>query len=838
MRFRVERAIFGERRGGHSLLGASLPDSAELRAVARSTDLPQDLPAALIWEPFLRGFTMSQWYVLAKTFPDPVAPRPGMVKTFAVLLDSAKLAMCDLLTPLLALLPLDLDEDWSTEASEIDVHNEHSLGEPPGFAALVRALTQDNGKRGVWLGSEGFVDAVDALWSALWPKARQQFRFGLHFAPRDAPRQMFSLVLVPPSLAGRWSDFESVDRNSPEPPNPSSSEGYLRRLPVGAPIRELFTGLGVEPASLEDIQTASKCSELLARRGSTSLGEKRALLRYLVHLAPEPANGAAWKTEVLEQLLAGTASGMADDALALRTLYQLPLPEIVSRTDRAVAAWFNRRLENVGQASDTRSVLLKALQAPTEPWGAAVLSTIQATWSVWRDDFANTVWSWWTQVETLVDDLAPFLPPSAAAEHSFVSTYPSKMVSSLTHCVRRFAVDRGWWTLHAATCAEDMEPAEAFDAQLTVDRSSGASGGLILLSRRYAPLATVHAFLRHNDPRIGKLAASFCTKEPELLLPWKTNDPTWRALLAETLGVSSKVWMSLGTNRVGLRDDLVECLLHGEAQEEQIWNAISQSPEADFSGVTRRRDLWNLLPTALLPRFLDATAVGWIARFQQTPGFETSLESALGRLVFPVSAQSALLDARSNQTAATALAAFTHFTPLDQRHFCRWLQDVEQRRPPVSHKVAEQLGELVLGRNWVEAAEALGVLAARVPEWKPAARKCLGIIGFVKRFLLQWRLGDNEMSEIDFWNALEELAVDHYRYGPDTKMLWSRAEGHESDLPVRDTGAETWAATIKLLRKGGGKKVSAHSLLKVMRNDFSQNNDFKVLDDFAKSKKL
>ena len=838
MRLRVERATFGERRGGHSLLYASLPDSAELRAVARATDLPQDLPATLTWEPFFRGFATNDWYVLAKTFPDPAATRPGMVRTFAILLDSAKLAMCNLLSPLFALLPLSLDDEWHAEASEIEICDKDPRVEPPGFAALVRALTHDHGKRGVWLGSEGFLDAVNALWLALWPKARQQFRFGLHFAPRDAPKQMFSLVLVPPALAGRWSDFACVDRNSPEPSSPSSSEGYLRRLPAGAPIRELFTVLGVEPASLEDIQTASKCSELLARRGSASLGEKRALLRYLVHLAPDPTDGAAWKTEVLEQLLGGTASGTADDALALRTLYQLPLPEIGARTDHAVAAWFNRRLGNVEQADNARSVLLEALRTPSEPWGQAVLSTIQAAWSVWRDEFANTVWSWWTQVETLVDDLAPYLPPSPSTERSFISTYPSSIVSSLTRRVRKFAVDRGWLTLHAATCAEDMGPTEAFEAQLTVDRAFGASSGLTLLSKRFAPTATVNAFLRHNDPRLGNLAASFCTKEPELLLPWKTNDPTWRALLAETLGISSKVWMSLGTNRAALRDNLATCLLHGEAQEEQIWNAISQSSEADFSGITRRKDLWNLLPTTLLPRFLDATTVGWIARFQQTPGFETSLEPALGKLVFPAGAQSALLDARSNQTAATALAAFTHFAILDQRHFCRWLQDVELRRPPVSHRLAEQLGELVVGRNWVEAAEALGGLAARAPEWKPAARKCLGIVGFVKRFLLQWRLGDNEMSESDFWNALEELAVDHYRYGPDTKMLWSRAEGHESDLPVRDTGAEAWAATIKLLRKGGGKKVSARSLLKIMRDDFSQNNDFRVLEDFAKSKKL
>ena len=80
----IEQALYGECRGGHSLL-ASSGDDAVSTGIVQRLDLPDTAPPGVEWSPFLRGFPYEDRYVLSRTFHDTGASRGGMVFSHALL---------------------------------------------------------------------------------------------------------------------------------------------------------------------------------------------------------------------------------------------------------------------------------------------------------------------------------------------------------------------------------------------------------------------------------------------------------------------------------------------------------------------------------------------------------------------------------------------------------------------------------------------------------------------------------------------------------------------------------------------------------------------------------
>ena len=66
---RIEQALYGEHRGGHSLL-ASSGDNEVSAGIVQRLDLPDTAPPGVEWSPFLRGFPYQSLYVLSRTFRD------------------------------------------------------------------------------------------------------------------------------------------------------------------------------------------------------------------------------------------------------------------------------------------------------------------------------------------------------------------------------------------------------------------------------------------------------------------------------------------------------------------------------------------------------------------------------------------------------------------------------------------------------------------------------------------------------------------------------------------------------------------------------------------------
>ena len=205
----IEQALYGECRGGHSLL-ASSGDDAVSTAIVQRLDLPDTAPANVEWSPFLRGFPYQDRYVLSRTFRDTGASRGGMVFSHALLAPLDELVETSDLQPLLKLLATS--DEQRPDATTVRLPcTETPIPQAIDLIDAADALAAKGTLPVVRLGHVGFDDLVVALWAHLPPEIRRGFVFRLSFGPRDLVEQpMPALVCTPRAMAAGWSEYPVI----------------------------------------------------------------------------------------------------------------------------------------------------------------------------------------------------------------------------------------------------------------------------------------------------------------------------------------------------------------------------------------------------------------------------------------------------------------------------------------------------------------------------------------------------------------------------------------------------------------------------------------------------
>lgn len=80
------------------------------------------------------------------------------------------------------------------------------------------------------------------------------------------------------------------------------------------------------------------------------------------------------------------------------------------------------------------------------------------------------------------------------------------------------------------------------------------------------------------------------------------------------------------------------------------------------------------------------------------------------------------------------------------------------------------------------------------------------------------------------WSDLQNLLEQLYPNGPEDEHLWSRSGGDIAMLNLRQSGRTAWHSALRLLRNGGGgREITALSLLRQVQADFPQNRDIQDL---------
>lgn len=817
---RVEQAVYGEVPGrGHGLRTSST-NAPIAAAIASKLDLPDAVPLGVqAWSPFVRGFPIDDYYVLARTFLDSSASRGGMVLTHALIVSLDDMCEAGSLTALFGwLAPSVTDCPGSVATLELDTAG--SIHAPAAdLIGTANALTAQELVPVVRLGVERFEHLVDSLWKNLWPALRRTFAFRLSFDPKDVVEQPTpTLVCTPEQLQARWTKHRIVKPDD-QTPN-SESAGILCGQRDVQPILALAEDLGLEVHTIKELSKLERLHTLLS--GGESFDDLLAAIRLADGLSNQPMLGANIKDKLIGRFTALIPSAGCKQLLPMRNL---ALSGFAST--RPVWSAVELLVSNLEFAPTDDSDLMEMVTASVDedlalpPWRAAVTAGLSTAARRDKPAISKAIWRWAERSHAAFASTLGTLPADAAVEQRLARDVPKKLHVTTPAALLSPLLKKRWLTAYGAALAATLPPLDATGQQLTVDKDPDHSAGLRSALRYASPPQTLECALVHKDSRLVELCADLAAAHPQILSNIRCDDITEQKVWGAAIGKNSSLW-NAPSNAIGVRDTVLAQLAEGLPVDTDLLEVLAQTPLADLSASSERARLWSLLPALQRDCYLQATATGWLEVAAKS-AVMTFPEAQLERAIMASSSLRSVLD-RSSVAVDTRLAIVSSLPSFPEELFITWLNDLLRGTRTLSHANSEKLGRLTAARRWERVAKTLSdQLAGHRPDLMPGLRLCADLLGFYTR----WTLGISKPNAMEKWKALEEEIHERYPSGPDYSELWSRAGGKNADLPGRSqNGVTRWHIALSSVRYGG--RPNARELLAVMCQDFPLNEKLRL----------
>ncbi|KQT48123.1 hypothetical protein ASG47_07035 [Devosia sp. Leaf420] len=794
------QAAYGEKGRGHALLGSS-PGAAIASEVVNQMDIQASPPPGVNWPAYWSGLPLEDTYILARTALDPDAVRSGMVRTRALFFALSDVGQMGSLGAAMRFLVNSFAEQGPYEDVALAV--EDRGGKP--HRGLAEALLAAGDGVTVWAFPQGFEDALDGLWSNLWPEARRALSFRLAFSPQDVTDRTPTIVTTLPSLVPRWAGSNVVREASDGPIDAATA--LLLGEPSSVPLRETMSGFD---AGLPDVAGLSKIVALHdAIAGSAGPGELVGALRLVCHLSPDPGAGAEQKETLVARCAAAIPGAGETD---VRMARNLDLSAIADPAPfwSAIRQWAGKGLWK-SSAKSVERVIADALDAegPVREWREAVLAGT-ADFLSSSDGNGGVIWDLLTHAPELTEPILARAPNRGGLEKRLLEALPRKITSTAAGPLLDAVAAVGSMRLHAAVCSAAFKPVRAASEHL-LRAPDDAEVGTAMARGNDEDI--VAAALANASDRLFSMAAEASATSPGLLGPLEITHPGWRRIWREALAINPACWQGPRDPRSAM-DALLTALVEKAFVDEPLLLLLSTSPLADVLAHPRRPELWIVLPAQASPRILARAADTWVTNFKA--GLEQARpEPELAAAVLePARVETLLRELELDP--ALGCQAFHIFAELTEPRFLRWLDRVLNSSQ--SPSAAAAIGRLAAVRSWKDTAKTLGdrVLDGR-RDLEPAMDFCVDLVPW----LMRYRLG-GPVAPAAKWQIFEELGLDLYPYGPGQDYLWERAGGKEADIPKTSTGREAWHKVVIDLANGRGG-VSLQALVREMAEDHRLN---------------
>jgi hypothetical protein len=812
---RIDFGLYGERGGAHELLGTSLLDDSVAIKIRGKSDRPPYAPPGHALKPYVSGFAEENFYVFMKTFPHPAAARPGMVLSLALFMDLNELCAMANISQILALLPLQPDNECRTSV-ELSIQQEE-LQEITLPRPLAEALVISSPKPSVvWLGDD-FEQQIAPLWRALWPETRRSFSFRLAFDPQDLVLDKPTVVTVPETLESRWSDFVVVQQLNKS--LKSLAGDTLVGEEQGHAVRALRTSLNLTISHPKEITPLAKLSQTIAKEILTT-DEARSALHTIARLCPDPGVGRLEK----EQLLIRAVSAIERENLPAQirafrnvTLSAFcdaePLPEAI----RNWVAVHGIDLADGGilqAAFDVQNPLAtRFLGGLEEALTRANPVKVQATISSWLSMLPAATASILRMVFRVgVDDLI--------MAQMTISLSPSDL-----EALERDGSFRAFTLTRISVFAASLPLKSAVESLQPWNFQPNSAELRTLLSKLESKLLLDTALIG-SEPWL-RFAGLFLAEQSDLVETLDFTKTTWTSAL--TYGLDAGLRVNDLSNDILSR--VLDALLGNEVDHlhlQKLWKLLY---ERDVQLLERegRAECWSRIPQPFRDRFMTRTAEAWIAEATervQTPIPELELERAVMDVV------------RTRPLTALAILNLVRiFSTFDQALF-RVLLSNRSRNTPMARVTAEMLGEIVHERGWRHAAEGIYGRAEYDEELIPLLGRCYSLLGRLQRLRTKWLVLGSQTTPTDdeLWTSIEELAVELYQWGPGEHNVWERAGGDTSLIKSSANGSESWHGVLTYARNGGGGYVSLKSMCEAMLREFYWNDVLQRLHSYARQR--
>jgi hypothetical protein len=317
---KVHHLLHGYRKGHQRLAGSCKLPSHAADLVDQLSDLPGSQPPAFHFSSYLTLYPVlnTEFYAIARTWPDEDAPRSGCVITHTLLVPIAKWGAVRRPNAFATLhfRPSDkadtsiFDTPLSVEESDLRLEDNPLQTSKLADADLdfVRKLFADNIRPLVYFDCRDVEPLVWAIACLAWPALRKALTVAtLCFQPRTSGGDAFELMFAPSLAKPR---FHSLQREAFVPDVAASrgerKEPWIEELasalrsgthhwPIQAELEDLADYLPDDPAIVQTLFTLRE----LSRRAATSPTAGVGVLDLIDAIIPGEDAGVEKKTEVV-----------------------------------------------------------------------------------------------------------------------------------------------------------------------------------------------------------------------------------------------------------------------------------------------------------------------------------------------------------------------------------------------------------------------------------------------------------------------------------------------------------------------------------------------------------
>lgn len=832
----VHRAVFGEKERRHALRSTSLRENAAtpLDTLAGLTDRPSaDPPPGVALTHYLSGFPYHDWYVLARTFPDPFATRGGMVRSLCLLVPLEQLGHLHDLNVLLSLLPrigapTSAWDEWEVSAP-FDVTlppQVHEGTSPDDAASLPERLglatrLLEGPLPAVWVGTQlDFERACASLWAHLPASLRSRLRFGHSNAPADLSNPSPHLVSSPALAAPRWAS--GVVRPV-QPDAASRAARLLSGSTTAAPLAAFLEVLS-ELADFQKLKLADACLDRLDDfdRGKVEVALPAA--RLLKDLAPDSELLFERKTRLLDAMTTQFVSGDARAALRFANFNADAFADGPRKLGNALEKWCQAGL--LVPADGTQDLVARAFQSEAVAWWRdAVVRALREFMRELSFSFQERLWTWWNRQPDLVGHLVPWLP--ADADRKLFASAPAVLTrdtaKALDVCLPRDMV-----RLRVAAWATLVMPAEAL--ALSAKLSTRHDEAVHALRERLGDGVFLEAALTAGDETSLVEAGVALAQTPTLLSRLDPRVPAWRGAWLEAIRRGAPL-LGFVPEPASAVSALVDAIVSGESVPTDLLLAISRTPHASLLDHPRRSAAWMVLPESARAGFLNATAQALLRRWREEP--RGDVEEPLAHVALdprhltaflwshPAGQANVLMGyakllVRFNGDEAQAVAVVQ---ALRDHALTLPNEDVENFALFVRNRHMRGVAEAALGAYEVRRTPTLYTLAEHTLAILPPLRKLRAVIWLRRPF-----------AENDFFAVLVATLTRLFPSGPLREGVWEDAGGDPADLVVSGTAHELWRSALRAVRLG---RVPLMRLIRVARDRYPGDPELAELERLA-----
>nr|WP_271453482.1 MULTISPECIES: hypothetical protein [unclassified Acidovorax] len=817
---RLHQAVYGA-AAGHALLMASDEGLAgQFRSVAWRTDLPQTCPAGVEWVPFFRLIRAGGWLMLVHTRRDVAANRGGMVLSRATFIPLPDVELLGDLRPLAAVLESPWSEGERLEPIELSasLDLEKAAEVSQGAVVIATALGAQGHKPIVVRQGQGLEEAMFELWHRAPPEYRNKLTFGLSFGPDDVHE--LAVVCTPEALISRWLPAQVIDLLTPI--KAGAHAATILDLPAETSVRGFAKQAGLRLDSPVAVAVSLQAFDLWRQQGTP--GDDILLLRMLIDASDKSAAAEAVKQVATNRVLASAAHWTVDDVRAMRNLDFAGRPE-APMLSNCVKLWVKDRASSVN--ADGLQEVLTAWKSgkPTPLWLAAVEAGFRAASEAETIHIRGfeAVWQLLKLEAAQASRLLALLNPTH--EKHLLAVVDDSVATDVADALLPKLSDKGWWQLSGVLLARSRAPRDAAEAALALSPGSEASAQALMggaLSKA-SDIELIDAAISVQDTHLTEMAAHACVRTPSALkrFDWKRFE--WFLLFKQAFDLSPAVLDALPNCKAGLGETIA-----AQMAVESLWSVVATTPLANLVDVSERERAWNLIPTSHAAEILDATARGWLDRFEREEQRLAYVEPRLAAVIVSIVKHRGYLIEVLRRSPAAFLLYLDDFCFESDREVYEFLLDLSHSDIRLNEAAAKAVGQLINRNQWRGAArDAKDLLNVRT-DLIPLYRECYRLLGFVDMLWVSYKIGlPPPLTKDEAWEAFEAEAVALYPSGPWHDELWSRCGGDPGVLSNEGSGRASWHRCIRGLRNG--LAPGAEAVLHEMTNQYRYNDTLRQL---------